>query len=91
MFDTAIRRFLVQSRRFNAVILNWETVIPIGDIPVRGLIQPVYNNRARWHIPDYSAFGAKPDIWGVSRPGDSLLNRLKAHRLKQQIKNETAT
>ena len=78
----------MKSRRFNAVVLNWEKVTPIGDIPVRGHMQPVYNNRPRWRIPDYSVFGVKPDKWGVSRYGNSLLNTLKAYRLKQQIKNE---
>ena len=89
MFDAAIRRFMVQSRRFNAVVLTWENVTPTGDIPVSRHIQAVYNNHPRFRIPDYSVFGVKPDRWGISNYSDSLLNRLRAYRLRQKIRNDT--
>jgi hypothetical protein len=86
MFDAAIRRFMLQSRRFNAVVLSWENVTPTGDIPIRRHLQAVYNNHPRFRIPDYSVFGVKPDKWGRSDYSDPLLNRLRAYRLKQQIR-----
>jgi hypothetical protein len=85
MFNTAITRFMLQSRRFNAVILSWENVTPTVDVPIRRYLQAVYNNRPRFRISDYSVFGAKRDKWGRTDYGDSLLNRLRAYRLKQQI------
>jgi hypothetical protein len=88
-FDAAIRRFMLQSRRFNAIVLSWENVTPTGDIPIRRLLQPVYNNHPRFRIPDYSVFGLKRDKWGTSGYSDSLLNRLRAYRLRELIRNDT--
>ena len=89
MFDAAIRRFMLQSRRFNAIVPSWENVTPTGDIPIRRHLQPVYNNHPRFRIPDYSVFGVKRDKWGRSDYSDSLLNRLRAYRLKQKIRNDS--
>jgi hypothetical protein len=85
--DAAIRRFMLQSRRFNAIVLSWENVTP-GDIPIRRYLQAVYNNHPRSRIPDYSVFGVKRDKWGISNYSDSLLNRLRAYRLRRQIRND---
>jgi hypothetical protein len=88
IFDAAIRRVFLQSRRFNAIVLSWEKVTATGDMPIIRHLQAVYNNHPRFYIPDYNVFGAKGDKWGISGYSDSLLNRLRAYRLRQQIRND---
>ena len=90
-FDAAIRRFMLQSRRFNAIVLSWEDVTPTGDITITRHLQAVYNNHPRFRIPDYSVFGVKRNKWGTSAYSDSLLNQLRTYRLRQQIRNDTTT
>jgi hypothetical protein len=89
LFNAAINRFSRESKRFNAVVLTWESLnIRVPGIPAKRYLQAVYNNTARLRIPDHSVFGIKTDKWGKRGYSESLLDKLRAYRLKQQIQNE---
>jgi hypothetical protein len=88
LFNAAINRFSRESKRFNAVVLTWESLdTRAPDIPANRYLQAVYNNTARLRIPDYSVFGIKTDKWGKRSYNESLLDKLRTHRLKQQIRS----
>jgi hypothetical protein len=85
ILDAAIRRFFFRSRRYNMVVLMWETFrfTPDGGVS-QMFFQPVYNNRARFKIPDCTVFSVKRDTWGMMRNSKSLLDTLRSFRMRQQ-------
>jgi hypothetical protein len=91
LFNAATVRFSRESKRFNAVVLTWERLdTRAAGIPANRYLQAVHNNTARLRISDYSVFGIKTDKWGKRSYSESLLDRLRTYRLKQQIKNDIA-
>lgn len=88
VFNEAIKRFMRSSRRFNAIVLVWEGVTPAeGGGVLHRLMQPVYNNRPRWIIPDLTVFTLKRDKWGLDRYSVSFLDSLRSFRIRKQIEN----
>jgi hypothetical protein len=78
-----------RSKRFNAIVLIWGGVrAGEGGGWMRGSLQPVFNNFPRWRIPDLSVFGLKPDKWGKLRYSNSLVDALRAFRLKNQFRDD---
>lgn len=67
ILGAAIRRFFFRSRRYNIIVFIWETirVTPEGGIP-HMFFQPVYNNYARFKLPDSTVFTLKRNNWGVT-------------------------
>lgn len=88
ILNAALARFMRTSRRFNAVILTWERVDLTGGISIRRLLQAVYNNNPRFHIPDLSVFGMMRNKWGLENYGNSLLTSLRAYRLREEMKRD---
>ena len=60
-------------------------------ISIRRLLQAVYNNNPRFHIPDLSVFGMIRNKWGLENYGNSLLTSLRAHRLGEEMKRDTGS
>ncbi|MGC1779588.1 MAG: hypothetical protein WBB34_16755 [Xanthobacteraceae bacterium] len=86
VFNEALIRFTRASRRFNAVVLIWEGIKAAeGGGFAQSHLQPIYNNRARWVIPDRGIFNLKADNWGRYLYSDPFVEKLKTFRLKQQI------
>ena len=87
VFNQAIVRFMHRSRRFNAIVLIWDGIRAAeGGGFAHSHLQPVYNNRPRWRIPDRSVFGPKRDKWGQYLYSDSFLQALRTSRLKRQMR-----
>jgi hypothetical protein len=87
VFNQAIVRFMHRSRRFNAIVLIWEGVRAAeGGGFMHAHLQPVYNNRPRWRIPDRTVFGLKKDKWGQYQYSDSFVQALRTSRLKMQMR-----
>jgi hypothetical protein len=82
VLHAALRRFLFRSRRYNMIVLMWDTPSfnSEGDATVHRRVQPIYNNIARHRIPDVSVFGLKRDMWGTQRMADSFYRYVKRYR-----------
>lgn len=82
IFTSAINRFGLRSRRFNAVVLTWEEVIPAfdGGFPTM-MIRACYIHRARFPLPQADLFSPVPRN-GKIRVARSLLETLENHREK---------
>jgi hypothetical protein len=77
----ASHQFMRSSRRFNAIILVSEEMIPVDSMGRSSmLMRPGYNNFPRHPIPDMTAFLPTPDRTGKSLCADSLLASLRAYR-----------
>jgi hypothetical protein len=81
VMGAAIRRFFIKSRRYNMIVFIWD--IKSANGTVQTFFQPVFNNRARFRLPDYTAFTIKRDKWGISRRSESLLGALQRFRTRQ--------
>jgi hypothetical protein len=81
VLDAAVRRFMVKSKRINAIVFIGERVTPVdGGGGLHQWLAPVYNNYPRHLIPDYSVFSLKRDKWGVEGISVSFLDKLRAKR-----------
>jgi len=82
VFTRAITHFVLRSKRFNAIVLVWEEVVPFldGGFPTVAM-RPCYNNIARHPFTWMELFTP------VARDGkislaESLLEKLESHRAK---------
>jgi hypothetical protein len=88
VLGTAVRRFFLRSRRYNIIVFMWERAfLADGCGRVTLAVQPVYNERARFRLPDRTVFSAKRDRnWGLTRSSDSFYQSLLTKRMLEELK-----
>ena len=85
VLDTAIRRFFARSRRYSIIVFMWERAFLTGGHGAVTLaVQPVYNHRSRFGLPDRTVFSAKRDNWGLMRSSNSFYQSLLKKRMLEQ-------
>jgi hypothetical protein len=85
VFTEGIADFVNRSKRFNAVVLVWEEVIPFlkGGLP-RMMMRACFNEQARHRFEPRQLFTIGAAIDGRAIMAFSFLERLKALRTKLQ-------
>jgi hypothetical protein len=86
VFTEAIVEFLGRSRRFNAIVLVWEQVIPFrtGGFP-QMTMWACYNNLPRHSFGAIKLFEPRKNADGQIRWAYSFLDQLKAYQAKINI------
>jgi hypothetical protein len=86
VLSAAVRRFMMKSKRINAIVFSWERVTPVdGGGGLHRWMAPVCNNYPRQLVPDYSVFTLKRDKWGAEAFGVSFLDKLRELRVRRQM------
>jgi hypothetical protein len=79
IFSEAFNTFCKKSRRFNAMVLVWEKVVPFADGGIaRGYFRACYNNLPRHPHPDLTAVAPIEGLVGGDKVAHSLFEFLKS-------------